>query len=376
MIERCKFIFSSSIKSLIGSWLTSLVLGIANCIGYIFPLIVVIMLIVMQGEVRSKYPGHAEEVLCIESQGKILLPESHDHLFVSIPEIERFSYEYTINEQIIYSNSGYSDFRRVLVVDQNYMDFYNLDNNHESTDTQCIVGTTVAKQLFQNENPIDQVIQFGDSVYTVTNVTSHPSYSQNIVIVSDLQDLPSWESTAKSRLLIKITSTNDVQKARERLEDLFAGNHFKIKYTDEEITREILESRGTFIAIAVIGLLVTLFVILGVGNITYLLSNMESRSIAIKYSLGVGRRVLVLETIIQLSMISSISLVGSCLLVFPVVVYIEGIWDIQGMVINSLTQYWSGLLLSVLALFLVLIFIEVYISIRSLLNNEYKLQIR
>jgi putative ABC transport system permease protein len=210
------------------------------------------------------------------------------------------------NVQVLGITTSYQDINNLVVSEGDLLNQQQIDNYQRV----ALIGSGVATNLFQGDDPLDQQIRMGSNVYTVVGVlettgAGFNSVDNNILVpLSTLQELVSNQVTASgqhvvSSITVQAVDQNSVASVESQIMVLLEQRHniplggsddFTLTSTDQ-ITSTITAATSSLTlllgAIAGISLLVGG---IGVMNIMLVSVTERRREIGIRKALGAKER--------------------------------------------------------------------------------------
>jgi putative ABC transport system permease protein len=210
------------------------------------------------------------------------------------------------NVQVIGITTSYQDINNLLVSEGDLLN----QQEYDGYQKVALIGSGVATNLFQGDDPLDQQIRMGSNVYTVVGVlqttgAGFNSVDNNVLVpLSTLQELVSNQVTASgqhivSSITVQAVDQNSVASVESQITALLEQRHniplggtddFTLTSTDQ-ITSTITAATGSLTlllgAIAGISLLVGG---IGVMNIMLVSVTERRREIGIRKALGAQER--------------------------------------------------------------------------------------
>lgn len=207
------------------------------------------------------------------------------------------------NTTVTGAQSSYALVRNLLVADGVFI----TDANVRSLGRQAVLGATVAKDLFEEEEPIGKTIRIGQTLFHIVGVLSAKggagfSGPDDMVFIplSTMQKIVSG-SDYLSSIAISVQDKKDIQSVRTEVQDALLASHrvsdpdFSI-ISQEDILGTLTQVVTTFTlflaSIASISLLVG-----GIGIMNMMLTNVteRTREIGLRKAIGARRRDITLQ---------------------------------------------------------------------------------
>lgn len=216
-----------------------------------------------------------------------------------------------VDATVKYGGQSSTPVMSVVAADENYLEYMNssmaqgrgiVENDVELASYICIIGTSVAKQLFLNEDPIGKVVTIGGVRYEVVGVIKSMGAafgnSLDNEIVIPVSNARSHFVGANTSFVVGVIPKNiseDMTPLYGRAEQLFRSirrlapideSDFELVKSDEML-KELSNVMGTItIAAAIIGLITLLGAAVGLMNIMLVSVKERTNEIGVRKAIG------------------------------------------------------------------------------------------
>ena len=218
---------------------------------------------------------------------------------------------------------------------ENYMDINNYEINYgrsispvdvDYRNNVAVIGSTTAENLFGRDNPVDKDISVNGEKYTIVGIlkdkgSSIAGDSNEIIIVPVTSLMRQNNVTSVSNITLQANSADESVLAKENTEN-YLLNYFEDEdayriFSQDEMLDTISEVTGMLTAmlggIAGISLLVGG---IGIMNIMLVTVTERTREIGIRKAIGAGRSNILIQFLIESSVISGVGgIIGAALAV-------------------------------------------------------------
>ncbi|MCK4260010.1 MAG: ABC transporter permease [Halanaerobiales bacterium] len=200
------------------------------------------------------------------------------------------------------------------MADMNYPEFYNLKFNKgrffsvdelKERERVCVIGYYLKNNLFADQNPIDKMVIIGEYDYKVIGVIKNLQMS--IRLIAPLTSIDKDKLGSLSTIfLLKFRSKTDLQIAIEKVKRFFDSKNLNIhwEWAFESLKEDLKEGAKIYLLLMLVSFALTIFVILNIGNIVYILADLEKKYNGIKYAIGVSSRDIFIERLASLIFVS------------------------------------------------------------------------
>ena len=183
----------------------------------------------------------------------------------------------------------------------------------------CVIGKTVADQLFPNEDPIGQTLRIRNLPFRILGVLSSKGFNLNgqdqddVVIIPYTSHMRRVSRRANiSTILIQARTADKLDKVKQEVEDVLTQRRkgrepdFTVR-TQEEIAAAATQTSKTMTALLG-GIAVVSLVVGGIGIMNIMLVSVteRTREIGIRLAIGAHGRDVLLQFLIEAVLLSSL----------------------------------------------------------------------
>ena len=129
--------------------------------------------------------------------------------------------------------------------------------------------------------------------------------------------------TVSTFTLLRLKAAADKDQTKAEVERFFETNGLGIKlHWAADVFKKDLQETGVFVALmTAVSVLLTALVVVNLGSIVYVLSDVVKRAIAIKYAIGAPRSALFMELVISFVAVGLASLVTVLVVAIPITLF-------------------------------------------------------
>ena len=267
-----------------------------------------------------------------------------EDLAVFVPGISDVTISYTTTSTVEGGSMDSSASYTVAGVQSNYAEMSNMkmsigdfltEENNESKDKVCVLGATVAKEIFGSAyDAYDEIVYIDDRPYVVAGVLSEMGTVASGINPDTALFIP-YETGIKYITGTSISPTitviaNDVNQVEQiigNIETVLAESYSNTEFTisDAGTKMDAANASNDTLTLLLIAMAVIVFIVGGIGIMNVLFVSVKERTneIGILKALGCSRRDILLEFLLEASCISLLGAVIGVLLSLGITPIVE-----------------------------------------------------
>jgi putative ABC transport system permease protein len=255
-----------------------------------------------------------------------LTPEDADAIASDVPNIDGISPEVRDRSQVLANGLNWSTSVYGVGPDYPYIRNWNIlvggmfeDQEVKTLAKICVIGRTVAEQLFPNEDPIGQTLRIRNLPFRVTGVLAPKGFSVTGQDQDDVVLIPYTSHmrrvsrrTSVSAILIQASAPDKLDKVKQDVEDLLTQRRrgrepdFTVR-TQEEIAAARTETSKTMtLLLACIAGVSLLVGGIGIMNIMLVSVTERTREIGIRLAIGAHGKDVLTQFLIEAVLLSAL----------------------------------------------------------------------
>lgn len=265
----------------------------------------------------------------------ILTQEDCQDLELMVPGLSATTISYSTNAAVEGGELEDASYYTVAGVKDNYVSISNLDmaigsfltmENEESKEKVCVLGSTVAKDIFSSAyNAYDGVVYIDDRPYTVAGVLDemgtvasgiNPDTTIFIPYETGIKYLTG--SSINPTLTVIAEDVNHVDSVMTDIESVLKESYPNTTFTisDAGSKMDAASASNDTLSLLLVSMAVIVFIVGGIGIMNVLFVSVKERTneIGILKALGCSRRDILLEFLLEASCISLVGAVIGVLL--------------------------------------------------------------
>ena len=218
--------------------------------------------------------------------------------------------------------SSYEYISKLAIIDIEKGDFFDTED-YSSLGRVCIIGNTVVKNLFDDDDPIGKTIRINGVIFKVKGVFKKKGSGPIGMDLDDLVYAPI--STCSKRLfnrdnlsmaLIQVSDLKKIDKVIGEVESILRKQHYIVPPKEDDFKiRDPKESINTYNKIfrtfdIFLGLIASISLLVGgivITNITLISVSERRRDIGIKRAIGAKKKDIILQFLIETSLLALIA---------------------------------------------------------------------
>ena len=332
-INRFRYLIRNSLRSIGGNRSAYATLYVANILGLLLPLLVFGFSTYAYRAITDKHPIDIERVAVVGLPWLRLGEDLKSSILEAIPAIEECCDQFSFREHA-FSEHG-NKYCSITFADADFGLFHRLDlvkgsliteAQYKNGDRVCLISPDSAESLFPDIDPIGQQIAIHHMKYTVVGVL-RSSLGDSCRIVVPITSAQAAElrtpDTVSTFTLLRLKAAADKDQTKAEVERFFETNGLGIKlHWAADVFKKDLQETGVFVALmTAVSVLLTALVVVNLGSIVYVLSDVVKRAIAIKYAIGAPRSAFFMELVISFVAVGLASLVTVLVVAIPITLF-------------------------------------------------------
>ena len=321
--------FSLAVKSLMGSKMRSFLTMLGIIIGVASVIILISVMNGMTKQMLEQFESMGTNLISVNIRGRggnrTVTPEDMQTLVDEHPDvISGISPNVSINNITVKVgnendtttclgvNEAYPEIKNIEIENGRFLEYIDVDRRQKN----CVIGTYIAKNYFEEESPLGKSIKVGGSSYHIIGILKETQDSEEgtdddkIIIPYTLARNLSWNAFVSSYVIsaaTKETVDQATSVVEQKLLNIYSNSNAYSVFKQSEMMEMVNETTGT-LAMVLVGVAAISLLVGGIGIMNIMLVSVteRTREIGIRKSLGARRRDILSQFVVEAATSSSI----------------------------------------------------------------------